>query len=84
MSEDRDYEQWLEQRRSVRPTSELANRIMRSVDSRETVIRVSLPVRAGLWIEQSRLTRIAACLTALVIGSTPFVFLAYAAQLIAF
>jgi hypothetical protein len=84
MAGEQDYEEWLEDRRSVRPSSDLADRIMGVVITRETTRRISLLIRVGLWIERSRLTRYAACAVALLVGSTPFLFLAHVAQLIVF
>jgi hypothetical protein len=84
MAEDRDYEEWLEQRRSISPPCELADRIMSSVSDRETTRRVSWLICVAIWVEKSRLARYAACAAALLIGSTPFLFLAHAAQLIVF
>ncbi len=84
MPNERDYEEWLEQRRSVSPSSTLSDQIMRSVSERHATHRVTLPVRIGLWIERSRVARGVACAAALLVGSTPFLFLAHVAQLIVF
>jgi hypothetical protein len=84
MVSEQDYEKWLEGRRSVCPSSGLADRIMGSVSDRRATRRISLLINVGLWIERSRLTRYAACAVALLVGSTPFLFLAHVAQLIAF
>lgn len=84
MTDDQEYEEWLERRRSTSPSRELTGRIMSSVSHRETPRRLALLIRVGLWIERSRATRYAACAAALLIGSTPFLFLAHVAQLIVF
>ena len=84
MAGEQDYEKWMEDRRSVRPSSDLAERIMGAVSDRRAAGRISLLIKVGLWIERSRLTRYAACAVALLVGSTPFLFLAHVAQLIVF
>ncbi|MCA9121773.1 MAG: hypothetical protein H6822_07210 [Planctomycetaceae bacterium] len=84
MPDDSDYEGWLNHRRSMSPSSELLGRIMSAVSHRETARRVSLLIRIGLWVEQSRVARCAACAAALLVGSMPFLFLAHVAQLIVF
>jgi hypothetical protein len=84
MTDEQDYDSWLENRRSLRPPGELADRIMSALSRRETARRVSSLLRVGLWIESSRLTRYAACTAALLVGSMPFLFLAHVAQIIVF
>jgi len=84
MTDDRDYDEWLEQRRSIGPPCELVDQIMSLVSDRETTRRVSWLICVGLWVEKSRLARYAACAVALLIGSAPFLFLARVAQLIVF
>ncbi|MBC8354629.1 MAG: hypothetical protein H8E66_21745 [Planctomycetes bacterium] len=84
MTDERDYEAWLERRRTIGPPSGFANHVMASVRQSQTAHKISLVVRLALWVERSRVTRYLACSTALLIGSTPFIFLAYFAQLIVF
>jgi hypothetical protein len=57
---------------------------MESVSGRESARTAALLIRIGLRIEQLRLARYAVCSLALLIGATPFLYLAFVAQLFAF
>lgn len=84
MLHEEGYEAWLESRRDVSPPSELAGQVMALVSQRQSAERIALAVRLALWVERSRVTRYAMCLVALLIGGTPFVFLAAVTQVFVF
>ena len=79
-SKDELYQHWLKQRRSERPDPELSDRVMAAV----TQVDISQPgsrlVLVLMWIECSRLRRLSACVGALLVGSMPFIYLAYISQ----
>lgn len=74
------YDEWVAGRRAVEPSPELANRVMAAVEAEPArrQRRVCLADR----MNDSRLARWAACLAALLVGSLPFVVVAYAAQML--
>ena len=75
------YQVWLEERRAVDPPDELSDRVMRLVTESQTAQRQVLAIWIANRVERSRLARYLACITAMLIGSVPFVtFVAYLLQ----
>ena len=84
MSFEESYQRWLDERRGERPSSAFANRVMESIErDGDSRLRLSLPSMVR-WIDRSRSRQLAACVAALVIGSSPFVYLAYVSQTVVF
>lgn len=81
---DNPYDQWLAERRSVSPPSSMADQIMSQLAEVERIRRNVWWLQLVQRIERSRAARWAVCAGALAIGCLPFVFLARAAQLMAF
>lgn len=84
LHEKKFYEQWLAECREVFPSVTLADQIMCQVakleHQRQEVWWLCLVQR----IERSQAARWGVCGGALTVGSLPFVFLVYVAQLLAF
>ena len=80
--DDAMYEEWLADRRSALPSPDLAERLMEAVEQRAT--RRIGAVRLADRMNESKLARFAACTTALAVGSLPFFFVAYVAELLVF
>ena len=84
MSDGPMYDEWIDGRRSIDSPDELTARVMAEVQEVESQRKKFLLLRLAQWVESSRLARYTACLAALMVGSTPFVYLAYVAQLLVF
>ena len=81
MVDDSMYDEWIANRRATEPAHDLTDRVMSSVEERvERKRRVRLADR----MNDSSLARLAACLAALLVGSLPFLFVAYVAQSLVF
>ena len=83
-SDDERYQHWLERRRSERSSPELTDHVMAAVtraDISQPVLRLVLVL---LWIDRSHLRRLAACIGALLLGSMPFIYVAYISQVFVF
>ena len=81
MPEEPMYDEWLSKRQSVKPSNNLANRVMDSLESTEVLSVRQL--RFAERINASQPARYAACLAAMAVGSLPFVFVAsYMTQLV--
>ena len=65
----------------LRPSTD---RIMQAVANREIAQRAALLLRIAVWLERSRIAPFMACGIALLVGATPFVYLAHVAQFIAY
>ena len=76
------YDEWLANRRAAEPSGDLADRIMATVE--EQAGQGGRTVRLADRMNESRPARWAACLAALVVGSLPFLFVAYVAELLVF
>ena len=76
------YVEWIERRRSVAPRSDLTDRIMSTVGSRQ----VHRPDNGRLAdrVNESIVARYTACAAALLVGIFPFLFVAYVAELIVY
>ena len=83
-SKDELYQHWLKQRRSERPDPELSDRVMAAVSGADISQPASRVVLVLMWVERSRLRRLSACVGALMVGSMPFIYLAYISQAFVF
>jgi hypothetical protein len=79
MADEPLYDEWIARRRAAEPSRELTDRVMAAVEQQGA--RRKLYVRLAERINESRPARWAACLAALLVGSLPFLFVAYMAQL---
>ena len=82
MANEPMYDEWIAHRRAAEPSDELTDRIMAAVEERQVLL--NRPVRLADRMNQSRPFRWAACLAAMVVGSLPFLFVAYVAELLVF
>jgi len=87
-SEQGTYQKWLTKHRDVSPPTSLTDQVMAGVADIERDVDYQ---RRGIWclslihrIENSRAARWAMCSVALLIGSVPFLFLAYVAEFLTF
>lgn len=81
MADEQIYDDWLARCRSVSPPPDLTDCVMNSVEERANRPRnVLLAERMNASLS----TRLAACLAALLVGSLPFLFVAYVAQSLVF
>jgi hypothetical protein len=81
---DNPYEQWLTKCRDVSPPESLADHIMSQVANLGHQRQITWQSRLIPQIEQSPAARWVVCGGALAIGGSPFIFLAYVAQLLTF
>ena len=89
MTDNSMYDEWIANRQSIEPSPELTDRVMAAVSGEEPGT-VSDAVEDGLprehyvcladRLNQSRPVRFVACATALLIGSVPFLYVAYVVQ----
>ncbi len=79
MADEPMYDEWIANRRAVEPSRELTDRVMAAVEERD--VQRKRYVRLADRMNESRPARWAACLAALLVGSLPFLFVAYVAQL---
>ena len=82
MADEPMYDEWIANRRAAEPSRELTDRVMAAVEERD--VPRQRYVRLADRMNESRPARWAACLAALLIGSLPFVFVAFVAESIAF
>jgi hypothetical protein len=82
MSDEPMYDEWIANRRATEPSRELTDRVMAAVEER--AVQRKRCVRLADRINESRPARWAACLTAMLVGSLPFLLVAYVAELIVF
>ena len=82
MADEPMYDEWIANRRAAEPSRELTDRVMAAVEERD--MQRKRYVRLADRINESRPARWAACLAALLVGSLPFLFVAYAAELLVF
>lgn len=80
LQDDRLYDQWLARCREVEPSGELADRVMAEVAAFETSRRRAWLLRLAQRLERSVWARGAVLCGAALIGSTPFLYLAYVAE----
>ena len=82
MADEPMYDEWIANRRAAEPSRELTDRVMAAVEERG--VQRKRYVRFADRMNQSRPARWAACLAALLVGSLPFLFVAYVAELLVF
>ena len=82
MADEPMYDEWIANRRAAEPTRDLTDRVMAAVAERD-VQRKSY-VHLADRMNESRPARWAACVAALLVGSLPFLLVAYVAQLLVF
>jgi len=82
MADEPMYDEWIANRRAAEPSRELTDRVMAAVEERD--VQRKRYVRLADRMNESRPARWAACLAALLVGSLPFLFAAYVAELLVF
>lgn len=82
MAHEPIYDDWISDRWAAEPSPELTDRIMAVVEEREKQRQHF--VRLADRINESRPARWAACLAALLVGTLPFLFVAYVAEMAVF
>lgn len=82
MADEPMYDEWIANRRAAEPSRELTDRVMAAVEERD--VQRKRYVRLADRMNESRPARWAACLAALLVGSLPFLFVAFVAELIVF
>ena len=82
MADEPMYDEWIANRRAAEPSRELTDRVMAAVEERGVHRKRYVPLADRM--NESRPARWAACLAALLVGSLPFLFVAYVAQLLVF
>ncbi len=79
MADEPMYDEWIAGRRAIEPSRELTDRVMAAVEAQDA--RRKRYVRLADRMNASRPARWAACVAALLVGSLPFLYFAYLAQL---
>jgi hypothetical protein len=79
MADEPMYDEWIANRRAAEPSRELTDRVMAAVEERD--VQRKRYVRLADRMNESRPARWAACLAALLVGSLPFLIVAYVTQL---
>jgi hypothetical protein len=82
MADEPTYDEWIANLRDAESSRGLTDRVMAAVEERE--VQRKRCVRLADRINKSRPACWAACLVALLVGSLPLLFVAYAAQLLVF
>ena len=82
MADEPMYDEWIANRRAAKPSRELTDRVMAALEERH--VERKRYVRLADRMNESRPARWAACLAALLVGSLPFLFVAYVAELLVF
>ena len=82
MADESMYDAWIAHRRDAEPSGDLTDRVMVAVHERE--VQPICCVRFADRMNESRLARWAACLASVLVGSLPFLLVAYVAQLLVF
>lgn len=80
-SNDQMYHQWIASRRTAMPPRDLVDRVIVAIEKRDP------PSNYVHFVDgpnPSPLVRCAACFAALLVGSLPFLFVAYVAQSLVF
>ena len=79
MTDEDLYKEWIASRQSAKPSRELTDRVMSALESRSERrdVRRRVDVPLADRINQSPLTRWAACVVALLVGILPFLYVAY-------
>ena len=79
MIDEQRYNEWIANRQTAKPSTGLADVVMATVEDRVSPRRYA---RLTDRLNDSLPIRWAACVVALLIGSLPFFYIAYAAKLI--
>lgn len=79
MTDEPINEEWIARHRDVDPPRDLTDRVMAAVEKRA---QQKCPARFSDRLKNSPPARWAACLSALLIGCLPFLYVAYEAKLI--
>ena len=82
MADEPMYDEWIANRRAAEPSREVTDRVMAAVEERD--VQPKCYARLADRMNESRPARWAACLAALLVGSLPFLFVAYVAELLVF
>ncbi len=82
MADEPMYDEWIANRRAAEPSRELTDRVMAAVEERD--VQRKRYVRLADRMNESRPARWAACLAALLVGSLPFLIVAYVTELLVF
>lgn len=82
MKSNDDYRRWLDRRRREQPNSSLLVDVMAVVEREGLVTPRRSPIVD--WLDDSPLRQLAACSAALMVGSTPFWYLAYFSKIVVF
>ena len=82
MADEPMYDEWIANRRAAEPSRELTDRVMAAVEERD--VQRKRYVRLADRMNESRPARWAACLTASLVGSLPFLLVAYVAKFLVF
>lgn len=79
MDNETEYDNWVTDRQAIKPSVDLTDRVMSAIETGSTQrtgvqlsdrLNTSLPVQWGV------------CLASLLVGSLPFLYVAYAAKLV--
>ena len=76
------YKEWIAYRRAAEPSHDLTERVMTAVEKRD--VERKRYVRLADYINESRPARWVACVAALLVGSCPFLLVAYVAKFLVF
>ena len=82
MADEPMYDEWIAHRRAYEPSCELTDRVMAAVEERDG--QRKRYVRLADRMNESRPARWAACVAASLVGSLPFLLVAYVAELLVF
>lgn len=82
MAKEPMYDEWIAYRRAAEPSRDLTDRVMAAVEERSVQRKPHL--RLADRMNESLPARWAACVAAMLIGSLPFLFVAYVAQLLVY
>ena len=80
MADEPMYDEWVANRRAAEPSRELTDRVMAAVEERE--VQHEHYVRLADRMNESPPARWAACVAAVLVGSLPFLLVAYVAELL--
>ena len=82
MADEPKYDEWIAYRRAAEPSLDLSDRVMAAVEERDAQPKVYVSLADGM--HQSQTARWAACFAAMLVGSLPFLYVAYVAKFLAY
>ena len=82
MVNDPMYDEWIADRRAVKPPRNMTDQVMAAVEARDTPDDGHVHLAVGM--NESSPVRWAACLAAMLVGSLPFLYVAYVAQFLVY